>query len=600
MNKKKNKSHPAQHKSGEQESKDRKLTIAAIVIVLLTFITYFNSLRNGFVTLDDDHYVLNNPLIHQFNLKELFTTYWMGNYHPLVMLAYTFIYSIAHETPFAYHAVNLGLHLFNTVLVLFLIFELTGVFEIACIVSVLFGIHPMHVESVAWVSELKDLMYTVFFLASLFCYVKYVKQGLKRKYFFLSLLFFLFSVLSKGMGVSLSIVLLLIDFYLGRKKEIKLLVEKIPFFILSIAFGLLAIHVQKVELAVQQFGLYDLQQRIVFACYGFIIYLVKLIIPFGLSAYYPYPIQPGEAMPVLYFLFPVMVIVLVGVVFYSVKKSKTFFFAFAFYAATIFLVLQLIPVGGAVIADRYTYIPSIGFFLIVAFTIFNFYKITTYKTVTMVIFSVMLLSYTILSYQRIQVWNNGMSLLNDVLNKGEVPIAYYNRGLLFEAEGQTEKAIADYTHAIKLFPQYADAYNNRGLMLTFLSKNNEAMIDYNNAIQLSPDNSIAYYNRGNIYYATGDNEKAIIDFNKAIKIDPGFAKAWCNRANIYFVKEEYDSAIADYSMAIQLDNTLANAFANRASVFSKLNRIEEACSDFSSAAKLGDANSEAMIKKLCQ
>jgi len=599
MTKKKNKgNHSSFDKKNNLPAENGKKWWWLIAILILTLIIYFPSLKNEFVSLDDDSYVINNPLIAQFDLKMLFTSNWMGNYHPFVLIVYSFIYSIVEDAPFVYHLVNLFIHLFNTAMVFWLIFELIGIFEIAFIVSLFFGIHPMHVESVAWVSELKDLLYSAFFLLSFFYYVKYLKNDLNRKYFVFSLFFFLCSLFSKGMGVSLSIILLLVDYFLNRKLETKLIVEKIPFFLLSLIFGIIAIKAQQDSGAIPT-DIYNLSQRVVFACYSFVLYIIKIIAPINLSAFYLYPVKSGENIQAVYYTFPLLVLLIIGIAIYLAKSDKRIFFGVGFFLITILLVLQLIPVGSAMMADRYTYIPSIGIFVIIAMFLHQLDKSYNYRKLAMGLFFLFTIIFSVLAYQRTIVWSNSMSLYNDILKKAEVPMAYGNRGLLFQNVGDLEKSESDFNKAIQLAPNYKEAFINRGNLYMAIGKYDLALLDCNSAIDLDPDNAKVYYNRGNLFYSTGDYNKALIDYEKCISLNPNIAEVYCNQANIFDVDSKYELAISSYTKAIELKPAFALAYSNRSRVFIKLNRLGEACADLKTALRLGYNDAAVTINSIC-
>ncbi len=584
MAKLKNKRNPHQmlhtqklkaHKKNMSATEKKKIWMALGGILLLTLIAYLPALSNGFVNLDDDRYIETNQMIRHFDLKILFTSFWMGNYHPLVMMVYTWIYSFVQLDPTAYHTVNLIIHLINTSLVLFVILEITGVFEIAVVVSLLFGIHPIHVESVAWVSELKDLMYTCFFLSSLIWYIKYLKNDYNKKYFIFSLLFFLCSLFSKGVGVSLTIVLVLIDYFMGRKIETKIFIEKIPFFILSIIFGVVAIKAQQ-DLGAIQDAVFSFPQRIVFACYGFVTYIFKIIIPINLSAYYPYPAKTGESIPSVYYGYPVIFIAIIAGVFYSFKKTNKILFSIGFYAITVALVLQLLPVGGAVIADRYSYIPSIGVFLLFAFGLFELYKNTSYKSIATALLVVMTGAYSFMTHQRTQVWKDGMTLWTDVIDKGnEVALAYNNRGVLFKKSGELEKAMKDYKHSLSLSPDNCDTWSNIGLIFWQQGLQNK--------------------NMQRVY-----NDTAIKYLNKALSIDPKFATAYSNRGSVRSTMGDNNGALEDYTKAIEFDVNFADPYYNRGIVYFNLGRKDEACNDLRKAAQLGHNIAPNAVRDLCK
>ena len=224
--------------------------IALLLVLVASAITWFPSVKNDFVNWDDIIYIMNNDMIHSFsleNISKIFSTYWMGNYHPFAILSFTFDYQFFKITPQGYHFHNMVLHLVNTALVYFFCFHLMNRrVGIATVAALLFAVHPMHVESVAWISERKDLLYTMWFLMALIAYLFYCRNK-DFKYLGLSLILFLFSLLSKAQAVTLPLSLLALDYFLNRKFTVKTLAEKIPFFLLSLVFGIIAIYAQKAD-----------------------------------------------------------------------------------------------------------------------------------------------------------------------------------------------------------------------------------------------------------------------------------------------------------------------------------------------------------------
>ncbi len=642
MSKKKKQEDKSQPKKKQQAFRiDKRKILAALGGILgLTFIVYWQSTSNGFVNLDDDRYITNNPLILHVDPKLFFSKLqWMGNYHPLVLWVYSIIYSVAELTPSAYHRVELCFHLLNTSLVLFVILELTSLFEIAVVVSMLFGISPMHVESVAWISELKDLMYTAGFLGSAYMYIRYVRSDFKRKFFIWSIIFFFLSVLSKGMGVSLPIVLLLIDYYLGRKITRSVVAEKIPFFVLSLIFGIVAIKAQQELGAVQDLAVYSFPQRIVFACYAFITYIWKCIVPVHLSAYYGYPVKTGNTIDKIYYLYLPAVIALLTIVFLSVKRTRKLFFGIGFYSVTVALVLQLLPVGGCIIADRYSYIPSIGIFMLVAWLLFEIYqKSSAMKITAITLFAIMTVAYSYMTFERTKVWKDGLALWGDAIEKGTLSaIAYNNHGVLLKLDGKLNEAMADYKNALKLNPRNEDSWSNIGLIywqlgLPFTKKADSLFsIAYKTAINQSDfdktePNSVAamakFYNpehKDRFIETTLQNAfkcfhegikckdsvelyfaNATANLDTAIAISPDFATAYENRGSVRSTMGDQQGAIADYTKAIQLDPNFSDPLYNRGLVYYKLGRKNEACADLNSAAQLGHQTARRALNDLCK
>jgi protein O-mannosyl-transferase len=556
---------------------------ALTIILILSFIIYLPVLQNSFVW-DDDFYIKNNPLIYSINLNEFFTQYVMGNYHPVTMLTLAIEYQFFGLNATGYHAVNLLLHLLNVLLVFYTVFLLSNKIGVALVASLLFGIHPMHVESIAWAVELKDLLYTFFFLLSYFFYLKYLIDPQKKNYT-LSLLLFLVSLLSKAMAASLPIVLILTDYFKGRKINGKIFLEKIPFFLLSITFGIVAI------LAQQSSGATDIidfafPQRILFACYGFISYLVKLIFPLQLSAFYPYPVNGGENIPIYLYVYLILFISLVVSVIYSLRFTKKIFFCLAFFTATVFLVLQLLPVGKTIMADRYSYISSIGIFYL-AGEGFHLLWSKKLKSTAIILLSIFIVFFSVKTYARCGVWENDLTLWTDVISHYKsIEEAYYNRGNYLIEKNKYDEAIRDFNKAIEVKPDYAEAYNNRGNLFSNANSNDAAMNDFNQAIELSPAYVDAYINRGNLFMKENRNDEAIRDFNKAIELKPDDAQAYNNRGYLYQTEKRNDLAIDDYNKAITLRPDFAEAYYNKGNLLFEEKAYEEAISVFTKAIAL--------------
>src|SRR5260221_4849122 len=519
------KKRSGKHQAQTQTTRQKKIipykktsTLLWIIpfILLITLLVYIPSFKGAFVW-DDNNYIQNNPLITSIDLKVLFSNYVMGNYHPLTMLGYAIEYQFFGLNATGYHVINLLLHLVNVLLVFYTVFYLSNKTIVALIASLLFGIHPMHVESVAWTSELKDLLYSFFFLASYIFYLKYVKEQNKNFYSF-SLLLFLCSLLSKGMAVSLPVVLLLTDYFKGRKITRQTIIEKLPFFLLAIIFGIVAVLAQKSSSSIQEITSFTFFQRIVFASYGFITYLFKLVLPFNLSAFYPYPIKTGESLPAYYYFFPLLLLILVVLAIYSFRFSKKIFYSIGFFTATVFLVLQLLPVGDAVMADRYSYIPSIGLFYLAGEGFYWLWNRNS-KMFSVILATAFTIFFSIGTYARCRVSENGLSLWSDVIDKHpKVAVAYNNRGGTLLNEKKYEEAISDFSKAIELRPDFYDAYNNRGILLADMQRNEEALKDYNKAIEFGPNHAQVYSNRGLLLMKFNKYKEALADFNKAIEL----------------------------------------------------------------------------------
>ena len=443
---------------------DKNSLLWLLGVVAVTTVIYIPSINNDFTNWDDQYYVYQNPDIQSFSSK-LLTENYGANWHPLTMYSLALNYQISEYDAWSYHLLNMVLHVLNTLLVFYFIFLLSKQrIEIAVIVSLIFGIHPMHVESVAWVAERKDVLYTFFFLLSmiyywLYCRSKQVSSSI------LSIVFCALACLSKPAAVVLPVVLLLMDYFEKRPFDLmETLVKKLPYFAIAFGVGLKTLTVQD-EFGATSTDTFSFVERILFASYGFMQYIFKMIVPVKLSTLYPYP--PLSDIPVIFKIAPLLVIAVLGVAAWSMKKTRIVAFGVAFYVVTIALVLQLfVSVGDAVMADRYTYVPYIGLLLIAGFGFSQIWRGNFSAGMKNGLLAATALYCAFLGYQtfnRIGVWKNAETLWTDVIeNYPEKTTGYYNRAHYFDSQGEQEKAIADYTSAIAIDPDYYEALTNRG------------------------------------------------------------------------------------------------------------------------------------------
>ncbi|MCX6256650.1 MAG: tetratricopeptide repeat protein [Bacteroidia bacterium] len=596
---------PAPARKVKPAPERKKFNITAILVVaailLITFISYYPSLNNEFTNWDDPTYVTDNPLITSLqheNVSQIFSKPVSLNYHPVTMLSLAVNYHYSKLAPCPYHTTNLIFHLLNTLLLFVFIYILTrGNLIIPAIVALLFGIHPMHVESVAWISERKDVLYCFFFLAGLIFYLKYLDT---RKYLYLlpALLVFALSLLSKAMAVSLPVVFFVLDYYRGRKFDWKSILEKIPFLAMSVIFGIIAINVQA-QGAIAKPGVLTLFQKFCFASYGFWMYLVKLVVPFKLSTFYPYPrLTDGGSLPLIFYLSPVIALIVAGAVAISLRKTKVVLFGFLFFLATIALVLQLMPVGKAVMADRYTYVPYIGLFFMIGYGFNKLFenpktaKALKYSCATVLAFFIVTMAY--LGNAQTKVWKNSGTLWTQVIdNYPTSDVAYKNRGNFFGDLRETAKAMSDYN--VLLANQEADGqiYGNMGNIYRMREEYQKAYEAYDKAVKMEPGYAIAYINRGIIFSILKKYDESLADFDKALQLGANPPKVIENRAFTWLYKGEvtnnpadYDKAFADFNYLVGQNPEDFNLYLNRGLTRFKISKFEEALKDFEYSVRL--------------
>ena len=387
-----------------------KIALAAVVMV--TMFAFLPALNNGWTNWDDGSYVVDNPVVQELtwkNMRAICTTPFVGTYLPLTMLSYAIEYSVAQFDARVYHTTNVVLHCINTALVFLLIMQLQSDVLTASVCALLFGIHPMHVESVAWISGRKDVLSSLFFLSSIIVYLNYCNNKQTAR-FVLSLAFFFCALLSKGQTLMLPIVLLLLDWYRNEQNHRQALIEKIPFAILSGFFGLIAIFSQQAGHALRMRN--TALDNVLIASHGIIFYFVKLVAPIHLHNFYPYPEKINGILPVEYLVSPMVVIGIVALIVYSTQHTKIILFGSLLFFITLFPVLQLLPMGGAVAADRYTYLPYIGLFFIIGIAVKNVFTFQSILLKRTVLTLVIVYGSFLLVQTRMQcmVWKNNETL----------------------------------------------------------------------------------------------------------------------------------------------------------------------------------------------
>jgi len=502
--------------------------VGAIAVVAASLLAFFPALSGGFVW-DDLDYVKNNPILRAnagSAIAHLATSVVVGNYHPLTMASLALDNASLGPAPFIFHATNVLLHALNAFLVGRLAIALGFRRDAAWAGALLWAVHPLRVESVAWISGRKDVLYVAFFLSALLAYLRHAKAnaGIGRPYA-LALALFSGSLLSKGAAVAFVPLVFVVDWFVGRKPTTRTIAEKIPFVGLAVVVGLVAIGAQETAGAIPTGQEYSLLARLAIACYGLAFYVVKTIAPWGLSALYPYPSEAG-ALPRGSLLAVISVVAFGCVLVGYRKRLRTGVLAAGFYVATVALVLQLFPVGGAVAADRYAYLPAVGCALAIAA---GLSAIPFRRSIAagVIVLAVVLSGAT---WARCAVWHDALSLWNDVLSKyPDAAIAHQNRGVARADLGDHRGAIADYDAAIAESPGFADAWANRGGSKADLRELDGAFRDLTEAIRLDPQRATYRFNLGLVLGDLGRWDEALASLSEAIRLKPDFASAYLNR-----------------------------------------------------------------------
>lgn len=510
--------------------KQNRLFLIALFVALMTVFVYLPALNNGFVNWDDNTYVYDNVKITSLDLQFIgwaFTTFEAANYHPLTWISYAMDYTFWKMNPFGYHLTNLLIHAANTFLVVVLVTRLfqradkqpydaspgRKVLVAAGITGLLFGAHPMHVESVAWVSERKDVLCAFFLLLSLLAYLNYATlQTKKHLSYSVAVGAFILSLLCKPMAVTFPFVLLTLDVYplkrlfgKGVISPKRVLLEKLPFLGLSLASAVVTIIAQNEAAAtIQNFSFFE---RILTASRALVFYLVKLLLPIGLVHFYPI------MTPVSFSIKDVFVIIILSGVTLSCiwpsRRSPIWMTVWIYYLITLMPVLGIVQVGGQAAADRYTYLPALGpMFLIGLGCALVVEKLgagshlsrLTARLFVLVLSGLFLLMFSLTIHQ-IRVWKDSLSLWNRefAVYPVAIPLLYRGRADAYYRAGKFDMAIADFTTALEIDP-----------------------VDYR-----------SYFARGMIYFASERYEKALADFDRTLAIKPDHGEASLYRSLVY-------------------------------------------------------------------
>jgi len=574
-------------------------------ILLVTFLLFYNTLTNNFVNLDDSGYIKDNPDIKSLSVKNIaaiFSSFYNANYHPFTTLSYAIEYSLFGLNAKPYHIINLLIHLLNVFMVFRLIKKISGKAEVALLVALFFGIHPMHVESVAWISERKDLLYSFFFIWGLTTYYEYIHATANRnKLYLYTILLFLCSLLSKSTAITFPLMLLVIDYYFKRGWKSKVLIEKIPFFLLSLAFGVITIFSQRAAGAINADLMpdYNLLQRFFVVCYTTSYYIIKLVLPFNLAVLH----FASAELPYYYYLSPLFLLLLAFLVYKAKTMKRELIFGFLIYLVGISLTSQIIPVGYTVVSERYSYIPYIGLFFIIGCfyaAVQNNRSLVSLKPVINYLLAGVTLFFMVITFQRNKVWQNSINLFTDLVAKypNQAHAHFVLAKNLIDVP-DLKAALESMNKSIQLDPKMSESYFYRGNIYYGQENYAAALNDYLKAVELNPKYSEAYYNIGVTYNTTNKFQESIEPLTKAISITPN-EYMYQTRASSFFNLRRLQEAVDDYSKAIAINPKVGQAYFNRGATYINMQQKSSACADWKTASDLGFTKAVDMINAYCR
>lgn len=598
-----------------------------LLLIFITLLVYSQVREFDFIVWDDPLYVTANIHIqtgfHWESIRWAFTTHHGALWHPLTWLSHMLDYRLYGLSPAGHHLTNLFWHLLNGLLLFRILQSMTGEIWPSFLVALLFAVHPLRAESVAWVTERKDVMSTFFWLLTTWFYLRYVRAPILKNYIPVAVSMGL-GLMVKPMLVTLPFALMLLDFWPLRRAQtyhswIPLLREKIPLFVLVLLSIILAIWAQHSATSLFPFDVKPLPLRIGNAVVSYVTYLYKSFWPAGLSVVYPY----ADSFPL--WKLGAASIVLGGCSWFACRFRQRFpyvLIGWLWFLGTLVPVIGIVQAGAVAMADRFTYIPSIGLFIIIAWGIKDFLSIhPSYRwgLVLACISAVIVLSA--LCHIQVQHWKDSITLFQHALNVQEdnflahgclgaafiqqgnpeqaekhlrraleinpgYPEALNDLGTILTDAGKYQEAILHFSNALTLNPNYAEAHNNLALTLTYMNRFPEAIEHYKIAIALNPRSSNALNNLGAALAQQGRFEDAKPYFLQALMIQPGYDEAYNNLGLLYYQQQDYANSKAYFESGLSYNSNNPKAYFFLGLIAAAQGQDREAVNYFSQALKL--------------
>ncbi len=542
-------------------SSKEQILIVYVVLAAITLAVFWQVSQYDFIKLDDNIYVTNNFRIKSGisleGIRWAFSTTYAQFWHPLTWLSLMFDYQLFGLNAGGYHMTNLILHILSTLLLFWLFNRMTGALWKSAFVAALFALHPLHVESVAWISERKDVLSAFFWMLTLCLYVYYAEKPVIRRYL-LVLFSFICALMSKPMVVTLPVVMILLDYWPLGRFELKKgnlilwqLKEKTPFFILSTVFSIITFYAQYKPSG--KYFQYSSNSRLANALVSFVTYLEKTFWPHDMAVFYPFSAQI-PLLPVI--VASLLILVITTFVIVMVRRLPYLFIGWIWYVITIAPVIGIIKVGDFAMADRYHYLPSIGISIMLVWGISALIKSeATRKKFFPTAAIAFLVFLTVLSWKQCDYWKNDINLFNHALQVTKNNyVALNGFGLALVKAGKIKEAIDNYNEAISIKPNYPPSYISRGFAYFDLGQYQRAIEDCNEAIRLDADYAEPYFIRGNSYYNFGQYQRAIDDYNKAIWLKLDYTDAYYNRGVAYLKQGNKKQHCRDAQKKCELGN----------------------------------------------
>lgn len=538
-----------------------KFLVICVILGLTTLSVFWQVRHFDFINFDDHTYVTKNaPVLAGLNRNSViwaFTTIHSSNWHPLTWLSHMLDCQSFGPGPGWHHLTNVFFHIANTLLLFTVLKKMTGTFWQSAFVAAAFALHPLHVESVAWISERKDVLSTFFWILTMLCYVRYVEHpGMLR--YLLALFVFVLGLMAKPMLVTLPCVLLLLDYWplehFGKKSFHHLIFEKIPFFILSAASSTATFLIQKETGATNTLSEIPLWDHISNVVVSYGIYIWKMLWPTHLAIFYPYP--QGK-LPYTQIIIAAMLLLTITIfVIYFSSRYKYLVTGWLWFIGTLIPVIGLVKVGMQDYADRYTYVPLIGLFIAIAFGVYDVFSRWEYgKAVLAALSATILIIWMVCTSIQLGYWKNNVTLFQHTLKVTKNNYLAHNvLAYSFYIQGNFDKSIAQNYEALKIKPDYAVIHNGLGLAMFKKGEINQAAAFFRQAIQLRPDFADAHFNLGLVLSQQGRHKDAAEELTTAIALNPQSDEIRAQLAHCLLATGKVREAVLQLKAAAQFSN----------------------------------------------
>ena len=591
------------------------IVLIYLVLILSGFIAYEPMRHNDFVGFDDDKYVTQNPIVKmglaRESVKWAFTSTYLSNWHPLTLLSHMLDCQLFGTEPFWHHLTNLLLHIANTLLLFWLLKEMTGRIWSSAFVAAAFALHPLHVESVAWVSERKDVLSGLFWMLTIAAYIRYTKHH-NIGWYLLVFLAFGLGLMAKPMIVTLPFVLLLLDYWPLRRfqlpsqsklgaadisglKTSHLIIEKIPLFVLMLVSSVITFIVQRRAMEMDTGVDISLIARVSNAIVSYLAYILKIVYPTRLAVLYPHP---GSSLPLWQVIVSLLILASIstGVV-YNARKQCYLLVGWLWYLGTLLPVIGLVQFGVQAMADRYTYLPSIGIFIMIAWgasevlTQWRYQKIGLSITV-----GVVLAGMLICTRVQLRHWRNSFTLFEHTVKVTKNNFTmHYNYGYMLSTQGRFSDAVIHFDKALRINPHYHDAYNNKGLALLELGEIDKAIECFNEVLKLKPDFHRAHNNLGMAFCRLGKTDLAIEQWLESVRLNPDDDTSHFNLGMEFIKQDKLDKAVEHFSRVVEIKPYWPQAHYNLGIAYYRQGRLGLAAKQCARALSLKPDYTEANI-----